>query len=76
MVHKNINLANIMLTGPQRRLMLINFDIPTTLAKERSDHYGQIADILAWLALVQTGHISRAMDHRATCTRLARHSMN
>ncbi|WP_083670544.1 diguanylate cyclase domain-containing protein [Singulisphaera sp. GP187] len=66
-VHKDINPANILLAGPGRRPLLIDFDLATTFAEERPGfvHHREISGTLAYLAPEQTGRTGRAVDRRA-----------
>jgi serine/threonine protein kinase len=66
-VHKDINPANILLTGPEREPLLIDFDHATTFAEERPGfvHHREIAGNLAYLAPEQTGRMGRPVDQRA-----------
>ncbi|MGC3979936.1 MAG: AAA family ATPase [Steroidobacteraceae bacterium] len=65
--HRNINPANILLSGSQRKVMLINFNLATSVAEEQPAfiHHREIAGKLAYLAPEQTGRTGRVVDHRA-----------
>jgi len=66
-VHKDINPANVVLTGDKRSPVLIDFDLATTFVQERPGftHESQIAGTLAYLAPEQTGRTGRPVDQRA-----------
>jgi len=66
-VHKDINPANILLAGPERRPILIDFDHATRFAEERPGfvHHHEIPGTLPYLAPEQTGRMARSVDHRA-----------
>ncbi len=66
-VHKDINPANILLSGPQRQPMLIDFDLASTFAEELPGftHHTEIAGTLAYLAPEQTGRTGRPVEQRA-----------
>lgn len=66
-VHKDINPTNILLAGPQRQPMLIDFDLASTFAEDMTafSHPDDIAGTLAYLAPEQTGRTGRPVDQRA-----------
>ncbi len=66
-VHKDINPANILLAGPERRPELIDFDLATAFTEERPAfvHHDEIAGTLAYIAPEQTGRMGRSVDQRA-----------
>jgi PAS domain S-box-containing protein len=66
-VHKDINPANILITGPERRPILIDWGLATTFAEERPGftHESNIAGTLAYLAPEQSGRTGRGVDQRA-----------
>jgi diguanylate cyclase (GGDEF)-like protein len=66
-IHKDINPANILLCGPDRSPMLIDFELATTFVDERPSfvHTSMITGTLAYLAPEQTGRTGQGIDHRA-----------
>ena len=66
-VHKDINPANLLVSGSSGRVCLIDFDLASTFAEERPDftHQSQITGTLAYLAPEQTGRMGRPVDLRA-----------
>jgi diguanylate cyclase (GGDEF)-like protein len=66
-MHKDINPANIVVSGSPRRPSLIDFDLATTFAEERPGftHQNKIVGTLAYLAPEQTGRTGRPVDQRA-----------
>lgn len=66
-IHKDINLSNILLEGPDQRPVLIDFNIATCFAEERQSftHQRQIAGTLAYMSPEQTGRTGRAVDQRS-----------
>lgn len=66
-IHRDISPANILLSGAQRRPVLIDFDLATLFAEQQTGfiHHFEIAGTLAYLAPEQTGRTSRAVDQRA-----------
>lgn len=66
-MHKDINPANILLCGVQRKPELIDFHLASTFAEEQPGftHHHQIAGTLAYLAPEQTGRTGRVVDQRA-----------
>jgi diguanylate cyclase (GGDEF)-like protein len=65
--HRDINPANILLRGPQRRPVIIDFDIASSFAEERPAFTAQseIAGTLAYIAPEQTGRTGHVLDRRA-----------
>lgn len=65
-IHKDFNLHNILLSGPEMRPLIIDFDLATVSTEERPSfiHHNQIAGTLAYMAPEQTGRMSRPVDHR------------
>ena len=66
-VHKDINPSNIIVSGPERKLMLVDYGIASSFAEERPGftHQSDIAGTLAYMAPEQTGRTGRAVDQRA-----------
>jgi diguanylate cyclase (GGDEF)-like protein len=66
-VHRDINPANIVLVGAQRRPVLIDFDIASSFAEEAPSftHQSDITGTLAYMAPEQTGRTGRNVDQRA-----------
>lgn len=66
-IHKDINPANILLVGAERRPVLIDFNIASCFAQERLGfvHQNHIAGTLAYMAPEQTGRTGRAVDQRS-----------
>jgi PAS domain S-box-containing protein len=66
-MHKDINPSNILITGADRRPVLIDWDLATTFALERPGftHESTIAGTLAYLAPEQSGRTGRGVDQRA-----------
>ena len=66
-VHKDINPANIVVSGTPMRPILIDFELASTFAEERPGftHESQVAGTLAFLAPEQTGRTGRSVDQRA-----------
>ncbi|WOB08112.1 diguanylate cyclase domain-containing protein [Piscinibacter gummiphilus] len=66
-VHRDLNPANIVLVGAQRRPVLIDFDIASSFAEEAPSfsHQSEIAGTLAYMAPEQTGRTGRSVDQRA-----------
>ncbi|HKS98368.1 MAG TPA: AAA family ATPase, partial [Rugosimonospora sp.] len=66
-VHKDINPGNIVLAGPERKPVLLDFEIASTFVAERPGytHHREMLGTLAYLAPEQTGRTGLAVDHRA-----------
>src|SRR5271156_1366755 len=66
-LHKDINPANILLSGPKQQPILIDFDLATTFAEQRPSFAAEtaIAGTLAYMAPEQTGRTGRTVDQRA-----------
>ncbi len=65
-LHRDINPSNIALAGPQRRAMLIDFNLASTFAEQPGFvHHREIVGTLAYLAPEQTGRTGRPVDRRA-----------
>jgi predicted ATPase/GAF domain-containing protein len=66
-LHKDINPANILIAGPPRAPVLIDFHLATTFtaAQPSFTHHNEILGTLAYLAPEQTGRTGRAVDSRA-----------
>ncbi len=65
-LHLDINPSNILLTGPQRRPVLIDFHLGATFGDERADLDPRdiVAGTLAYLAPERTGRTGRRIDAR------------
>jgi len=66
-VHKDINPANILVFGPRRQPLLIDFDLASTFGQERPRFANprEIAGTLPYLAPEQTGRTGMSVDERA-----------
>jgi predicted ATPase/signal transduction histidine kinase len=66
-LHQNVNPDNILLHGPERLPLLIDFHLATTFAEERPGftHHREIRGNLTYLAPEQTGRTGRSVDLRA-----------
>jgi diguanylate cyclase (GGDEF)-like protein len=66
-VHRDINPANILVSGPSHQPTLIDFNLASSFAEERPGftHPSQVVGTLAYLAPEQTGRTGRAVDQRA-----------
>ena len=66
-MHKDICPANIVVSRPERRPVLIDIGLATTNALEQPGfaHHSEIAGTLAYLAPEQTGRTGRPVDQRA-----------
>jgi diguanylate cyclase (GGDEF)-like protein len=66
-LHKNLNPDTILLHGPERRPLIVDFDSATTFAEGRpgaAPHRGVVA-ALGYLAPERTGRTGQPVDHRA-----------
>ena len=66
MIHRDISLANILVTGGGQPI-LIDFDLATMAAENRQGfaHHRDLVGTLPYLAPEQTGRTGRSVDHRA-----------
>ncbi len=65
-IHKDINPANIVISGHRQDLQLIDFDIATRLDKEQAFVTNQgLEGTIAYISPEQTGRMNRPVDSRA-----------
>ena len=66
-VHRDISTANVLLAGPDRMPLLVDFDLATTFVEETPGftHHRDIVGTLPYLAPEQTGRSGFPVDHRA-----------
>ncbi|WP_243657866.1 diguanylate cyclase [Parafrankia sp. BMG5.11] len=66
-VHRNINPANLVVSGDEGALFLIDFALATTFATVQQGfvHHSEIVGTLPYLAPEQTGRTGRRVDQRA-----------
>ncbi|OHV64706.1 diguanylate cyclase [Pseudofrankia sp. BMG5.36] len=66
-VHRDINPANILVTGSERAPYLIDFALATTFAEIRTEftHHREVVGTLPYLAPEQSGRTARLVDQRA-----------
>jgi predicted ATPase/signal transduction histidine kinase/tRNA A-37 threonylcarbamoyl transferase component Bud32 len=65
-VHKDINPSNVVINPETRQVKLIDFDISTTLSRERPSIYSpnRLEGTLRYISPEQTGRMNRAIDYR------------
>ena len=66
-LHKDINLSNILQRGETSRPVLIDFELATKFAEERPSftHHSEITGTLGYFAPEQTGRTARPIDQRS-----------
>lgn len=66
-IHRDINPAHILLSGPRRQPMLTGFRLATTFSEGQPvfTHHHDIPGTLAYLAPEQTGRTGRTVDQRS-----------
>lgn len=66
-IHKDINPRNVLVVGPLRRPLLIDFNIASNFSAETPNfvHQREIVGTLAYMAPEQTGRMGRSLDQRA-----------
>ncbi len=66
-LHKDINPSNVLVTGPDLKVVLIDFNIASCFVQERLSfsHESNIEGTLAYMSPEQTGRTGRAIDQRS-----------